>query len=228
MNIIFTNLHSDKTLESPKPANNFIPEWYKNENSYINLKKKPLETGDTSGTIKKCIPIFDAITTGYIITSPVDVYVYINSNNEQMFQFPSIGPIGFHAIEQAPNHPAHNAQAYPKWINHWSIKTPKGYSVLVTQPMHRDLPFTIFPGVVDTDKYVVPINFPFTTNDPNFEGLIPKGTPIAQIIPFKREKWKYKIGNKKEEQEAFRSLNLMGHKFFDKYKNMYWNKKEFL
>jgi hypothetical protein len=176
------------------------------------------------------MPVFDAITTGYVIKTHTDIHIKVVDGLHNIeWANDTSKTVTFHPPFQVVNYKNQDLpHGLPKLRNPWGIKTPKGYSVLVTQPMHRDLPFTIFPGVVDTDKYVVPINFPFTTNDPNFEGLIPKGTPIAQIIPFKREKWKYKIGNKKEEQEAFRSLNLMGHKFFDKYKNMYWNKKEFL
>ena len=37
----------------------------------------------------------------------------------------------------------------PKFINPWSIKTSKGYSIFITQPMHRDLPFEILQSIVD-------------------------------------------------------------------------------
>jgi hypothetical protein len=87
--------------------------------------------------------------------------------------------------------------------------------------MHRDLPFTILPGVVDTDRYTAPVNFPFLINDPNFEGLIPAGTPIAQVIPFKREPWEMSIGKEKDLIEQNQVLNLLHTKFFDRYKNYF-------
>jgi hypothetical protein len=189
-------------------------------------EKKPNGEGVGTATIKRCMPVFDAITSGYIITLPVDVYVSIK-NGAQHFEWPALGIIEFHPIEQAPYHPERKPHAYPKWRNYWSIKTPKGYSCLFTQPFHRESVFTILPGIVDTDNYTVPVNFPFVINDPNFEGLIPKGTPIAQVIPFKRDSWKMKIGSKKEILKIKNIEQRLLVKFFDKYKNLYWNKKEY-
>jgi hypothetical protein len=204
-----------------------IPEWYKNTKSYVFDKKIPTDEGTTSGTIKKCIPIFDAISSGYIITSPADVYVNTKEGSGQFFYWANFGLMQFHPIEQAEEHPLKKPFPYPKWMNPWAIQTPKGYSILITQPMHRDLPFTIMPGIVDTDKYTAPINFPFVINNPEFEGLIPKGTPIAQIIPFKRESWSMSFGNKKDLRKQNQITTLLTTKMFDKYKTLFWEKKQY-
>jgi hypothetical protein len=172
------------------------------------------------------MPVFDAITSGYILTLPTDIYVSIKDGN-QMIEWPSLGLVAFHPVEQATEHPLRNSYAYPKWINPWAIKTPKGYSTLFVQPFHREAVFTIFPGVVDTDAYTAPVNFPLVINNPNFEGLIPKGTPIVQVIPFKRDSWVMKIGNKKDVKTAKDVTQKLITKFFDKYKTMFWSKKEY-
>jgi hypothetical protein len=112
-------------------------------------------------------------------------------------------------------------------MNHWAIKTPKGYSTMFIQPMHRESPFTILPGIVDTDTYTAPINFPFIINDLKFEGLIPKGTPIAQVIPFKRDSWSIKFGGEKEIKELEQVKENLATKFFDKYKSMFRSNKEY-
>jgi hypothetical protein len=203
-----------------------MPDWYKNMESYTNKEKKPNGSGLTTATIKRCMPVFDAITAGYIITSPADVYVSIK-NGEQYFEWSSLELITFHPIEQAPEHPVRKPHAYPKWTNPWAIKTPKGYSCLFIQPMHRESVFTILPGIVDTDTYTAAVNFPMVINDPNFEGLIPKGTPIAQVIPFKREDWQIKIGSQKELIEQHNIAQKLNTKFFDRYKSMYWFRKEY-
>jgi hypothetical protein len=124
---------------------------------------------------------------------------------------------------QAPNHPHRNGHmiSYPKFINFWAIETPKGYSCLFVQPFHRDSAFTILPGVVDTDKYVQPVNFPFVLNDIKWEGLIPAGTPIAQVIPFKREDWNMEIGTISNIEKSNQVHNLLKTKFFDSYKNQF-------
>jgi len=231
----------------PKPANKFVPDWYKNLESYTNGIKQPDGDGGTTGTAKKCMPIFDAISSGYILTTHVDVWVkqvpqipqgIVTDENTDMsifptqpfYEWPSLGALGFHPIEQAPQHPGKGAHtlAYPKWINPFAIKTPPGYSVLFVQPLHRESMFTILPGIVDTDKYVAPVNFPFVLNEADkFEGLIPAGTPMAQVIPFKRDSWKMEIGSKELIQEAKKVTLLKNTKFFDGYKTFFRQNKEY-
>lgn len=225
-NIIFINTSSAKEIEVPKPASEFIPEWYKNVDSYIGGKKKPAGNGKTTATIKRCMPVFDAITAGYIISSPADVYVSIK-DEQQYFEWSDFDLVSFHPIEQAPNHPEVKPFAYPKWNNPWGIRTPKGYSTLFVQPFHRESVFTILPGVVDTDTYYAPVNFPMVINDPSFEGLIPKGTPIAQVIPFKRDNWKMQFGSKDDLNSLENVVRKLNSKFFDRYKSMFRAKKEY-
>lgn len=225
MKITFTNT-SGADLEHPQPASKSVPDWYKNTESYVEGKRKPDGKGKTNATIKRCIPVFDAITIGYIIESPADVFVSIK-DGVQWFEWSDFNLIAFHPIEQALEHPQKKPFSYPKWNNPWAIATPKGYSTLFVQPFHRESVFTIFPGVVDTDQYISPVNFPFVINDPAFEGLIPKGTPIAQVIPFKRESWTMKLGNKKDLEAQVKVVRKLQSKFFDKYKSMFWTKKEY-
>jgi hypothetical protein len=229
MKIIFTNT-SGVDIRQPEPASKFIPDWYKNMESYIGGEKKPTGNGKTSVTIKRCMPVFDAITAGYIVTSPADVWVSIKEIEgvkSQYFEWSNNSLIDFHPIHQAPNHPNQKPYAYPKWMNPWAIKTPKGYSTLFVQPFHRESIFTILPGIVDTDTYTASVNFPMVINDPNFEGLIPEGTPIAQIIPFKREGWQMEIGSEKELKEQYGVRQKLNIKFFDRYKLLFWNRKEY-
>jgi hypothetical protein len=221
----------------PKLASSLIPEWYKNLDSYIGGKKGlDKQQNATLGTIKKCIPVFDAITNGYIIVLPADIYVsqeLADPLNPEIktpyYQWANFDLLNFHPVEQAPTHPNNNGHTitYPKFMNPWSIKTPKGYSVLFVQPFHRESVFTILPGIVDTDTYNSPVNFPFVLNDINFEGLIPAGTPIAQLIPIKREKWNLEFGNDKDILESNRQTKRVRSRFFDSYKNNFWNRKEY-
>jgi len=231
-NIIFTPNNTMPEHETPTPASNFIPDWYKKLESYISGKKKPTGEGSSSATVKRCMPVFDAITAGYIITSPADIYVSQKEDEEgnkhAYYEWASHSLISFHPVEQAPTHPNRNGHiAYPKWINPWAIRTPKGYSVLFTQPMHRESVFTILPGIVDTDEYYSNVNFPFVLNNTTFEGLIPQGTPIAQVIPFKRESWKMEIGGIKELNDINKISLKLNSKFFDRYKSMFRQPKEY-
>jgi hypothetical protein len=231
MEIVFTNRSNvDLSHLAPQPAINFLPEWYKETQPYIDKYKKPLiSNGDIPATIKKCLPVFDAVSSGYIIFTPADIYVRKEENGKNFYQWKLFKElIMFHPEKQANLHPSNIKDLdYPKFINPWSIKTEKGYSCLITQPMHHDLPFTIFPGIVDTDKYNLEINFVFTLKDPDFEGLIPAGTPMAQIIPIKRGSWKMKIGNKKDFDNFKKQESKIFSKFLNGYKNYFWERKQY-
>ena len=226
MNITFTNVSGFTDLEQPQLASKSVPDWYKNMKSYIGGDKVPQGDGTAKATIKRCMPVFDAITAGYLIVSPADIYVSIK-DGQQYFEWSSLGLVSFHPIEQAPTHPNRKPHAYPKFNNAWAIRTPKGYSTMFVLPMHRESVFTILPGIVDTDEYYAPVNFPFVVNDPTFEGLIPKGTPIAQVIPFKRESWTMQFGGEKELKEQSNITSKLSTKFFDRYKTMFRANKEY-
>jgi hypothetical protein len=51
-----------------------------------------------------------------------------------------------------------------------------------------DLPFRLLTGIVDSDRFTdVGILFPAVWTDANFEGVLPRGTPVAQCFPIVRE-----------------------------------------
>ena len=215
-------------IEKPQPAKTIVPDWYKNTDSYINGEKKPTEDGKVHSTIKRCMPVFDAITSGYIIKTFADIYTDKFGGIRQ-YQWNGLKILSDHPIAQAPLHPLRTDldTRFPKFNNPWSIKTPKGYSSLFVEPMHRDNPFKVFPGIVDTDKYSAPVNIIFSIKDPDFEGIIPAGTPIVQVIPFKRDNWKMEIGGEKEIKETENIKNQLDSRFFDKYKNLFRANRDF-
>ena len=229
MNITFTNTFNYEFGKNvPQPSSKFLPEWYKNTESYINGQKTPNGVGQTSATVKRCMPVFDAITAGYIIPTYTDVYVS-QKNGLPWYEWPTLEPIQFHPIEQAQNHPNSNGAPYPKWINPWSIKTPSGYSTLFVQPFHQENKyFTILPGIVDTDTYTAPVNFPFVLNNVKFEGIIPAGTPMAQVIMIKRDKWEMSFGSDEDNKEQSKVFEYLRTTFFDSYKSKYRTPKEYL
>lgn len=233
MNIIFTDT-LEYNLYPPIPAIKNIPQWYLDMNEYATGKKEPkIEifnnevTTHATPTIKKCMPVFDAITAGYILFTPFDLY--IKQEEGKPFYMWQRGKIEFHSKVEFNLYPKLNEYtSVPKFVNNWIIETPKGYSCLVVSPMHRpDTEINILPGVVDTDNYTYPINFPFVLKNKQFEGIIPAGTPMAQVIPFKREKWKMEFGNKEHIKESNKILYKLKTKWFNSYKTQFWNKKEY-
>ena len=59
---------------APIPAITKLPNWYKELDSYIGKEKKPMGDCISTGTVKKCIPFLDAMTAGYYLLLPADVY----------------------------------------------------------------------------------------------------------------------------------------------------------
>ena len=82
------------------------------------------------------------------------------------------------------------------FINPWTIKTPPGYSSLITQPFNNiNYPhpqIKTFTGLVNTDTYFNPVTYFFHVKAP-FTGIIKKGTPLVQVVPIKREEWQHTV-----------------------------------
>lgn len=226
MDIRFTDTIGVPDIFYPKPATKLLPDWYKNTEEYVSGERLVVN-GNTPHSVKKCIPVFDAMSAGYIICTYVDVQVS-SRDGLPWYEWPQMNAITFHPIEQAPLHPTMNGAPYPKWLNPWAIKTPKGYSTLFIPPMHNPNGiFTVLPGIVDTDSYFAPVNFPFVLNDVNWTGVIPAGTPLVQVIPFRRDTWKMKLGSQKDikDQRAI-TVKLMSL-WFNSYKRQFWTRKQY-
>ena len=146
----------------------------------------------------RCPPFVDAMTSGYLIPLICDVVVEggqffwdIDLPPSQSIAFPR-SPLGFHDPSQVSDTPLFDADRFLiKFHNLWTIEAPEGYALFFTHPVNRfDLPFTTLSGLVDCDRYHENwVHFPAHWHDMNFNGVLPRGTPIAQCIPVKREKW---------------------------------------
>jgi hypothetical protein len=181
-------------LPPPVPAAAGLPEW---------LKAMPSEavsalTGAADDTLKRCPPVIDAMTTGFLIPLICDVRV---ADGEFSWDedLPAGGPVefarspmGLHDPAQAAGSPLYDPDRFlVKFHNLWTIQAPEGYALVFTHPVNRfDLPFTTLSGRVDADRYHDAwINFPAVWRDPGFRGVLPRGTPVAQVFPVKRESW---------------------------------------
>lgn len=146
------------------------------------------------GTARACMPFFDAMTAGYMLTLTEALYV-THPDDSDVVQFSwrraELGQlIEMHGDDQLPE-PLRTKNGVYKFVQPWGFKVPEGHSVLYTHPLNRhDLPFRSFSGIVD-GTYEAPVNIPFVwlgeQGDPPV--ILDAGTPIAQVIPFLREEW---------------------------------------
>lgn len=223
-------------LSAPYPASKNVPDWYKKISQYIG-GEKTFKDGNNNSTIKKCVPFLDSLTCGYIMPLGSDIFITKQITSDPAFNGNSIpyyswgvgAHIEFHPSAQAPGHPQNpRSNPIPKFINQWSIKTPPGHSCLFIPPLSQEnAKFKILPGIVDTDTYNSPVNFPFMLSDPDFEGLIPAGTPIAQVIPFKRDAWQMEIEVDESQKLRNSVMGRLRSRAFEGYKSLFWSKKEF-
>lgn len=206
---------SGYNLPDPSPASKNIPEWYRDLDGVV----------DGIESIKKCVPFLDGFLSGYVITSPASVYF----GKEGVLESSEIKVVDAHDKKQIHGFEVpkeYNDQPL-KWINYFTLKTPKGYSTLFIHPMNQiDLPFYSIGAVVDTDKHPVPVNFPFFIKK-DFEGIIHEGTPIIQAIPFKREDWKMSIDDEKPGMVPIDFNNSRLSPPFNYYKRKFWSRKRY-
>jgi hypothetical protein len=213
------------------PASEALPGWYKN------MPYGEPQSLDGALTVKACLPFFDAMTQGYIIPLWADMFVSTekNENGGPIFSWKNIEEplISPHLPEQTENLPLMEKargniekQSF-KFDSPWLIQTPEGYSTLFTSPLNNVNPkFSLVSAIVATDTYPSFINFPFVwTGPPDWEGLVPMGTPLVQLIPFKRDNFRHEIGamNDEDSLRHISAKKAMVAKFAHVYKNL-WRK----
>lgn len=166
-----------------KPAKHSVPEWY---------GSLPRFTNDIVPAIRACVPFMDSFLTGYHFPLVADIHVTLedgmpryNWRDKNLRLVEVRDGLSMNGFPKGSGYYNDN----PVWVTHHAIRIPKGYSALITHPLNRfDLPFTTLSGIVD-DLDLHKGNLPFLLKE-GFTGTIPQGTPIAQVLLFKRESWK--------------------------------------
>jgi hypothetical protein len=226
----------DNVLGNPLPIKKLIPEWYKKAETYYELEEhshedENVEAKEQHEGLKTCAPFLDAMISGYAIVTPFDIFV--GKKEDGSLNIGWTGPHDWDAfISERPKEsgatmprPAGHYPNHLVWSNKWGFKAPRGYSIMITHPFNRfDLPFTTMSGFIDSDNFFANGNLPFFIKE-DFVGVIPEGTPIAQIIPVKRKKWKMIIN------PSYRSTYMeQGRDVRIKelnYKKKMWKRKEY-
>ena len=236
----------------PVPAKKAIPDWYKKMQKASTAHNGIFKEGKTLNgmyhdigsnnvipdqTIKTCIPVRDVLTSGYLILLPCDVFITIRdyrvfAANRTGHDFPDF-IVESHPLQQISKSPLEsnietkNNDVF-KFMNPWLITTPKGYSTFFTQPYYHELPFEILSGIVDTDRFPMRVNFPFMWKNQGESAdlVLKKGTPIAQVHPFKRESWEMSVDKYSDQSEQ---RNAMNHQsmFQDFYRKLFHVKKTY-
>lgn len=209
------------------PAKLSIPKWY-TETKPPERKLSRIKTAPNQPNFRLCYPFLDTLTTGYVSLLPVDIAF------EKTDTFPNITwpkesefyPVNLRkgdADKTIPVPEGHNPQHFA-WTSPNAIKLPEGYSALITHPLNRyDLPFTTLSGIIDGNYAMHQGSIPVFFKE-NFEGVIPRGTPIFQIIPFKSENWTSTL-DPNLVKEANINKKVSESTIIGWYKNNHWKRK---
>lgn len=168
-------------IPEPEPAHNELPSWY--ENAPLEKDGGVERTEIDNSTVRACVPFFEALTTGWIIKTPADIQLEVTPNRvEYEWDFDRELLTHFTLDIMGPEYPDHHPIF--KFIGFWSVEAPEGTSALFTAPMNRrhDL-FEAYSGIVNIDDYGGWIHQIVRWKAGEWKGVIPKGTPIVQMIP---------------------------------------------
>ena len=173
-------------IAEPKPAKSVVPDWFR---KLAPIDKASLAPSNSGLTVKRCMPFIDAMMTGWIIPLAAGVRLEIKDNGAVVdagweFDRVMVSNHGAHQVAGNPREPRPPC----KFHNYWSLRTPPGWSCLFVPPLNRGgQVFECVAGIVDTDTYAAEIHFPFFATAEDGIYTLEKGTPLVQVIPFRRE-----------------------------------------
>lgn len=221
---------SQETIDmspAPTPSSKNIPQWYKKQPAYGGDEEQFLKRGMSASTVKRCMPVFDSLNSGYLIYFPCDVYIDATDPEKITWSIPDKMKmirrdlVSSHSPEQVSHYPRDEKKYHKevfRILPFWSVGTEDGYSCLFTHPIHRDgLPFQAFSAIIDTDKFISDGHLSMYI-EKDFKGIIERGTPLVQVIPFRREKYQMELV---DVQESSKVINKQRTSVRSKFKNFY-------
>lgn len=226
-------------IAPPVPAGRHAPNWLRAMSGAIGKGHGLTALGRsfrTASTIKRCPGVVDSLQTGYVIPLWADFHVRYDSTRSEL-EWSSPSPwarVSLHKPEQFEGTPlADLANPYTmiaKLESPWRIKAPKGYSTYFVDPVyHRDRSdFLVLPGIVDHDTFHVANVFVVWTRYGSGEVMLPRGLPLVQVLPFRREHMQMQVrsmgpGDVRDLRiEEVKMQGLRGY-----YRKFFWSRKEY-
>lgn len=223
------------SVPAPSPARQSIPEWYKSIPAFNNGGKALFnQDGKTDKSVKFCAPFGDALNLGYVQKTWQEINISTFGTGDELsfeYHYPTNPAI---LVDRGlPQHSISFSNEFHEtnlaWHPQWCPELPEGYSAIITHPLNRmDLPFYTLTGILDADSYKIAediSNLPFLLKK-DFNGIIPIGTPMYQIIPFKRDDWE-SFSNEYDPDFQSHSNQKLRRYFWGGYKKTHWKKKTF-
>jgi hypothetical protein len=191
----------------PKPIQKYIPDWWKKTPT----KKTVHSIDNTSfGNIKICPSFADYFSHGFVIPMWTDTYLYYD-DEQDIYRWRTASDEfkwEYHSNNQYLDDVAHKFMGKDSYfvfkiLCPWNVVTQKGYALYqlpTFYEFHED--FSVVPGVLDA-SVDNELNIQLLIHSTKKEIFIPRGTPLAHYIPFKKEKMEYAI-REQNEKDKFR------------------------
>lgn len=209
-------------LYKPYPAAEAMPDWYKD----LPLQYFSDRTGGDQATVKTCPGVFDMLRAGYIIPAWHDMVIKYDPDaggyDDIQYAVPQAinkysSEMRFHESLQLKGCPMTEGKHRPwdkfvKFSTPWYIEAPEGISIMYMHPFYRQShDFFVLPGMVDphiNDISNKEINVFLQLHVPNQDIWIEAGEPLIQVIPFRREDYKFTVDylDTKEKLEQYKLL----------------------
>jgi len=179
----------------PKPAKFYFPNWI---STVPNSVVSDVDPNETISTIKRCPVIPEFLSQGYIVPMWCDTILKCGKDSSEWAWKTSDKSFSWtiHPNNQFLDYLPEHMQGKMSFKTNcpWFVKTPPGYSVYqfpLLYHFYKD--FTILSGSIRTDMYHE-INQQVIIKKES-EIFIPRGTPFAWYIPYKREKYNYTVND---------------------------------
>lgn len=221
----------EQVVPRPIPASDAMPSWWNDITPFSHRQSNAMVSTEPTRqpSVKKCVPFADALRFGYVQELWCDVLIETDEHGTRYEWAAGPQPLEIrdNAASLMPIPDGYKSIEFA-WLQPWYVSTPKTHTLLVTQPMNRfDLPFVCTSGVVDNSStFRIPFGrIPFFVKD-GFNGIIPAGTPMFQIIPIKIEDWG-RIDDHRDNTEVNRLAFKVNRVFTDWYRKYAWHRKTF-
>ena len=155
--------HSFEVCPKPFPASQALPQWWKDASPYIKSekdidgKKIIIKNRESNASFKKCTPMLDLLSSGYIVPLWSDVQIRYENELPSISWRVEKNVFELHATQEVEIPNGYQKSQF-KFLNQWVPKLPKGYSALIIAcPGYPNNPFRAMQAIIDYDKTTHPL-----------------------------------------------------------------------
>lgn len=228
--IEFFTEHEGLLETPPIPARKVLPDWFRQMSPAIDLPpgtsrfpfglSSKLRLSNVNATIRRCPGVISYLSEGYLIPLWSDFLVQVRGETVYCVGSNELAHASPHSKEmQYSTMPLPNdyLKDSVKFTNPWKVRTPPGWSVLISQPFyHFERRFTAVPGVVDSDVYHhIHVNTFFRKGDADHQ--LKMGIPFVHVMPFQRGVLDVEVRSMTEaDMKRMKRLDFKSKRFFGK------------